>query len=230
MRQPVAADAGVQRAILDLSTSRQNRSSKVTETEDKKIPTDGTIYNWQFGNNTILISVQDERRKVNLNQAQRALLNALFGFAGVDRGTASALADAVADFRDGDNLERIQGAEEADYRAAGLNWIPKNSRFEVVEELQQVLGMTAQIYERVAPYLTIYSIPINPSLANEQLTAIFSNGSPDLESFISSPGTIYSIRAEARASKGAVFVRETVVQAIPNSTIPVRVLAWQEGG
>ena len=36
---------------------------------------------------------------------------------------------------------------------------PKNAPFEAVEELEQVLGMTPNLYERVAPYLTTYNPP-----------------------------------------------------------------------
>jgi general secretion pathway protein K len=95
-----AADAGVQRAILDL----------VTIPDDKKFRTDGTLYRWSFANSTVLLSVQDEASKVDLNRGSEAALVALFESAGVDRGKAQSLANAVADFRDPDNLVPPRGA------------------------------------------------------------------------------------------------------------------------
>lgn len=93
-----AADAGVQRAILDLVVSPG--APKDTE----KFRADGTVYAWPFANSTVHITVQDERGKINLNAAPETLLAALFGSVGVDPGKAQSLADAVADFRDADDF------------------------------------------------------------------------------------------------------------------------------
>ena len=218
-----AADAGIQRAILDLLDSRGGALLGAA-----KFRPDGTVYAWPFGNSTVYLSVHDELGKLNLNQAPEALLSSLFETVGIDQGGAAALAGAIADFRDADKLQRLQGAEEAEYRAAGLAWGPKNAPFQAVEELQRVLGMTTEIYERVAPFLTIYSIgnAVNAKVADEQLTAALRR--VGFNYFVESPGTAYSIRAEAKHASGAVFVRESVVQLIPESVLPVRVLAWRQ--
>jgi general secretion pathway protein K len=196
-----AADAGIKRAILDLIAPEAN----------KKFRADGTVYDWHFADSDVLISLRDESDKVNLNRAPAALLAAFFGSLGVDPGKARSLADAIADFRDTDDLKHVQGAEEADYRAAGLPWRPKNAPFEAVEELQQVLGMTPAIYDRVAPHLTIYSVgaPINPTVAGERLTAVLRQSGVKYP--IVFPRLAYSIRAEARSQTGGAFVREAVV-------------------
>jgi general secretion pathway protein K len=218
-----AADAGIQRAILDLLDSQGGALLGAA-----KFRPDGTVYAWPFGNSTVYLSVHDELGKLNLNQAPEALLSSLFETVGIDQGGAAALAGAIADFRDADKLQRLQGAEEAEYRAAGLAWGPKNAPFQAVEELQRVLGMTTEIYERVAPFLTIYSIgnAVNAKVADEQLTAALRR--VGFNYFVESPGTAYSIRAEAKHASGAVFVRESVVQLIPESVLPVRVLAWRQ--
>jgi general secretion pathway protein K len=194
-----AADAGIQRAILDLTAP--------PGADIKKLNTDGTVYNWQFANSIVHISAQKELSKVNLNQAPETALAALFASVGVDEGKAQSLADAIADFRDADNLVRPRGAEEAEYRAAGLGWGPKNAPFDAVEELQQVLGMTEEIYERIAPHLTAFS-------------------DTDLHGYLLlAPATAYSIRAESEGPNGAAFIREAVVQLGALN----QVLAWREG-
>jgi general secretion pathway protein K len=211
-----AADAGIQRAILDLSS------------DARKFLADGTVYNWQFANNTVHISVKDEGSKIDLNQAPEELLTALFASVGVDRGEAQSLADAIADYRDADNLPRPGGAEEAEYRDAGLAWGPKNAPFQTVEELQQVLGMTPEIYERAAPDLTIYSVTgtLSPAADDKRLTRIMSQAG--FTSFASSPGLVFSIRAEAKSANGGVFVREAVVQPNQDQTFPW-ILSWRQG-
>jgi general secretion pathway protein K len=78
-------------------------------------------------------------------------LSALFETLGLGHEKAQSLADAIVDFRDPDNLIRLQGAEKSQYQAAGLAWGPKNGPFEDVEEVQQVFGMTHAIYDREVP-------------------------------------------------------------------------------
>jgi general secretion pathway protein K len=215
-----AADAGIERAILDLVAA--------AGTDNDNFRADGTIYNWRFANSKVRLSVRDEIGKVNLNQASEVVLAAMLRSVGVDPDKAQSLADAIADFRDPDSFTRPSGAEEADYQAAGLAWGPKNAPFEALEELQNVLGMTAAIYELLAPDLTIYSGgAINPTLAGERLTSVLHEAG--FKHFVRSRGNAYSIRAEAKSYNGAAFVREAVVQPYSDSTIPVLVLAWLDG-
>jgi general secretion pathway protein K len=217
-----AADAGIQRAILDLETSTG------APTDARKFLADGTVYAWRFANSTVHISVKDEGSKIDLNQAPEELLTALFASVGVDRGEAQSLADAIADYRDADNLPRPGGAEEAEYRDAGLAWGPKNAPFQMVEELQQVLGMTPEIYERAAPDLTIYSVTgtLSPAADDKRLTRIMRQAG--FTSFASSPGLVFSVRAEAMSANGGVFVREAVVQPNQDQTFPW-ILSWRQG-
>lgn len=218
-----AADAGVQRAVLDLLDSQGGAL-----TEAVRFRSNGTVYSWPFGNSTVYISVQDERGKLNLNQAPEALFSSLFETVGVDPDRAASLAGAIADFRDKDNLQRVRGAEEAEYRAAGLTWGPSNAPFQTVEDVQRVLGMTPEIYDRVAPYLTIHSPgnTVNPTVAQEVL--VNSLRRVGFNYFVQSSGPAFLIRAEARHASGAVFAREAIVQPILGSLHPIRVLSWQQ--
>ncbi len=128
---------------------------------------DGTVYAWRFGGGALRAAVESEAGKIDLNAADEALLRGLFLSArwtgpdgapqGLDEAAAAALVDAVRDFADPDDLTRLHGAEDRDYLAAGLPWGAKDAAFEAVEELQQVLGMTAPLYEAVAPALTVYT-------------------------------------------------------------------------
>ena len=74
------------------------------------------------------------------------------------------LADAIIDFRDEDNEKGRNGAERRDYDSAGLSYGPKNEPFQLVDELVYVLGMTPNIYRRVAPLLTVRGQEERPHL------------------------------------------------------------------
>jgi hypothetical protein len=68
--------------------------------------------------------------------------------------------------------------------------------------------MTTQIYRRVAPSLTIYSIGagINPTMAGERLTGILREAG--FKYFVGSQGVAaYLIRAEAKSSKVQCYTR-----------------------
>jgi general secretion pathway protein K len=201
-----AADAGIQRAILDLETS-------TTTAGAAGFRSDGTVYAWRFSNSTVLISIKDEASKIDLNKAPEALFAALFESIGVDPDQAESLADAIADFRDADDLKHLKGAEKAEYRAAGLEWDPKNAPFQTIEELQQVLGMTAEIYDRVAPDLSVFALTSTlPATDDERLMRIISQAGFEPPPVATSPRSIFRIRAEAKTDNGGVFTRQAIVQ------------------
>ena len=140
------ADAGLHRAIEALGRRGGDR-----------MRVDGTIYSWRFGGGEVRIAVEDEGGKIDLNHADEALIAALLAAAGAGPGRATELAAAIADFRDADDLVRPGGAEDEDYRRAGRAAGPKDAPFAAVEELLDVLGMTPELYGRIAPAVTVHS-------------------------------------------------------------------------
>jgi general secretion pathway protein K len=147
------AEAGVYQAITGLSGRRGDEIWRV----------DGTVYAWLFGGGEVRVTIEDEGGKIDLNAARDELLRNLFRSLEADDEPilelteADALVDAILDFRDEDSLRHFNGAEDADYRSAGLPYDSKDDAFELVEELQQVLGITRDIYDKFAPALTVYS-------------------------------------------------------------------------
>ena len=218
-----AADAGIQRAILNIDASSNS------PTEAGRFQTDGTVYVWRFANCMVRISVEDETGKISLNQASEILLIALFRSVGIDAAKSHTLADAILDYRDEDDLPRANGAEETEYRSAGLKWGPKNAAFQLVEELHQVLGMTAKIYGQVAPHMTIYSIGagVNPTRAGERLMTLLREAG--FKYFAGSQAiSAYLVRAEAKSETGAKFVRQAVIQ-VTSGTNGLKILSWGQG-
>jgi type II secretory pathway component PulK len=215
-----AAQAGIERAILELASEPSLR--------DDRWHRDGTGYDWRFAGRIVRISIRDESSKVNVNTASDALLTSLLISVGVDREKAQSLSDAIADYRDKDNLPRYNGAEQAEYRAAGLSRGPKNAPFETVDELQQVLGMTTEIYNRMSPDLTVYSWgTVDPTLASDRVTAVLRRSG--FQNFTKAQGMTYSIRAEAKSSNGATSELNAILQVFPRSRIPIRILSWRTG-
>ena len=117
---------------------------------------DGQVHAVRLGDGEIRVLIADEGGKIDLNLASEDLLRALFRAAGLDGRDGTALADAIVDFRDPDHLHRLNGAEDDHYSAAGLEHGAKDGPFETVEELKQVIGMTVQFYQQIAPVVTVF--------------------------------------------------------------------------
>ena len=228
---------------------------------------DGTVYAWAFGGGAIRVSIHNEGGKIDLNGAADALLRGLFlsarwtgpdgALLGLDEAEAAALVDALRDFADPDDLIRLNGAEDKDYAAAGLPWGAKDAAFAAVEELQQVLGMTAPLYEAVAPALTVHtgSKGVDARLAPREVLLALSGGHAEgaVDDYLAAragaaPGAapaftaagdlaaqgqraararVYTIHAEARVASGAVFAREAVVRLGGGQA--TRIEAWRQG-
>ena len=58
------------------------------------------------------------------------------------------------DWRDADSIPRPSGAERDAYIKAEMLALPTNAPFREVEDLQNVMGMTPEIYAEAVPYLT----------------------------------------------------------------------------
>src|SRR5690606_1444331 len=119
---------------------------------------DGRAYRWRFTDAEIEVRIVDESGKLDLNAAEAASLSALMRVVGAEPQQADAVAAAIVDWRDPDDMTQPQGgAEDPQYAAAGLAWGAKDAPFETVAEVEQVLGMTPALFAQLAPHLTIHS-------------------------------------------------------------------------
>jgi general secretion pathway protein K len=155
------ADAGVHYAMLMLTLPDPLRRWRG----------DGGLYEVRLPDGFAAIRVFDESGKIDINAAQQPTLLALLGHVLIDPERAEALADAIMDWRDNDELKRLHGAEAKDYQAENKPYVPPNKPFQVLEELQMVLGMTPALYARLEPLLTIYSNQdgLNPQKASREM-------------------------------------------------------------
>jgi hypothetical protein len=61
----------------------------------------------------------------------------------------------VEDWRDGDDLVRLNGAERQHYLAAGVKHVPGNKPFQSAGEAQRILGMTPGIFACIIGEITV---------------------------------------------------------------------------
>ena len=245
-RAEAFADAGVHKAIQQLAAA--------VASDPERWRGNGAVHLWQLGEAMLYITIIDEAGKVDLNQAPLPLLQALFTGYGVADQDAAALAAAVVDWRDPDDLVTPNGAETAEYAAAGRDYGPANGQFTTIEELSQVLGVSDELYRRLEPALTVYSqrpgidstvatrgvLLGMPGATPEMVDAYLEQRQAALDTGLPPPpfppaqafsgrgnANTFSIQVIAVLRDNIRFFREAVVRLTGNVKEPVVFLAWR---
>jgi len=218
---------------------------------------DGRPYYLAVDGNPVEVRITDERGKLDINIAQEDTLFTLFVNHGLDPSDAELLAARVLDWRDPDELERVNGAEDDAYLDAGLAVGPANRPFLMAAELLQVLGMPYELYRRLEPGISVYSRTDYPDLSFANVEALLAvedltleeaeafieqRRSLDLESLngLALPngraamargrGLTYSIEAKATMPNGVWEKLEATIRlGGTGEGRPYRVLRWREG-
>lgn len=139
------AEAGIERGIMELYY-RNLYKNQTVELEGREIwKTDGTPYSSQIGNGVYLVRIRDESGKIDINAANDLVLKNLFVNLGVQPDDADVIVDSIMDWRDPDDLHRLNGAENDYYRSLPNPYDAKNAKFDTLEELLLVKGITHAI-------------------------------------------------------------------------------------
>jgi type II secretory pathway component PulK len=111
--------------------------------------------NFEVDSTPVQVVAKDLGEFLNINQLNEVEIRTFFSFLLKDMSKATELSQAIMDWRDADSIPRPSGAERDAYIKAGLLALPTNAPFRDVEDLRDVMGMTPEIYEKAAPYLTV---------------------------------------------------------------------------
>lgn len=135
----------------------------------------------ELGEGRALVRLSDAGTRLHLNRASEAELRALMTALRIDDGDADRAAQRIMDWRDIDDFRRGRGAEREEYVRADAPVLPANGAFRSVGELRFVLGVTPDLFERVAPHLTVMgSGRINLAAAPPEVVAALPGMSDDL--------------------------------------------------
>ena len=225
--------------------------------DENRMRADGRVYQQEIEGVVVEVSAIDERGKLDINAADELTLANLFIGNGMDLDEAELLAAAVLDWRDEDELERVNGAEEDAYFAAGLEMGPANRQFMMTEELLQVIGMRYELYRKIEPGITTFSRSAQPDPAFAPVEALMAM--PDITydeavNFVEQRnsqqpgeslgtelpngiivmeqgrGVTYSIKARATMPNGVWEQLQATIRLGGNRNgSPYRVLRWREG-
>ena len=227
-RARVLAEAGIQRAILEL----------LLPGSGSDWPVNGSPKRLAIDDREVTVAIRDATGLVDLNAADAGLLAALIATTGDDSSQQEKLVDAILDWRDSDNLTHLHGAEDDAYLAAGLPWTARDSAFSSVDELRYVFGMTAKRFATIRPYITVYSergglnLEYAPPFLISMLTGDNENSMPPqgqrVRSRTSARNGNYHIYASASGNAQLSVSVEAVVNISAASEQPYSVLYWRE--
>jgi general secretion pathway protein K len=183
------------------------------------------------------VRIDNQAGKIPLNTSPVALLQMLGESLGLDTSVATKLAAVIADWRSPATWPLPLGAKAPQYKAAGRPYGPPNAPFRSVDELNLVLGMTPEVFERLRNHVTVYTeaIPVatapDPFVARA-VAALQSSGQPSL-SFDEAPTVL--ITASVRMQDGTRFTRRAIIRItagsdqIPTDRGVFKVMLWQGG-
>lgn len=201
-------------------------------TDRARFSPDGTVTTCRVDDHAVSYSVTDTSGLIDLNAAPSLLFEIVIAGLGATTADARRIAAAIEDFRDGDDEARGGGRESDAYYGAGLPFGAKNAPFDSVGELDQVVGITQDLFDRLRPLVTVYSrLPgVDPRLVPRDLATILVRGSvalglapsataesrPDLllpsSLAVRSQGQAFVVRVLVRRVGSVAAIREAVVE------------------
>jgi general secretion pathway protein K len=129
------------------------------------------------------IRLQDNRGLLNLNIVDDYRLDRFLSVIGAPASRRAALIDALRDYIDEDDLKHLNGAEAAEYAAAGLA-PPRNAKLVTPIEARRIYGWAdvPQLWQdNLLPRLTTTSgsFALNPNTASWQVLATMHGMTPE---------------------------------------------------
>jgi general secretion pathway protein K len=136
--------AGFQRGVYELLQQSVGRDA--LDAEKRADIFDGRWREETLSGGVFRVRWLDEGGKININRADEGTLRRVFTNLGVEEPLRTILVDSIMDWRDPDNLHRLNGAENEYYRSLTPPYTARNGPFDTVEDLLWVRGVTSEIF------------------------------------------------------------------------------------
>jgi general secretion pathway protein K len=148
------AQGGVQQAIAELILRHDARFQQLRKTIETEVVTpekkewvpDGRLYALQFDQGECELRIMSEAGKININMISEMTLRKLIGNLGLEGEKRDVVVDSILDWRDPDDLYRINGAENDYYQSLKEPYRCKNANLDSIEELLLVRGVTPELF------------------------------------------------------------------------------------
>jgi general secretion pathway protein K len=148
------AEGGVQRAIAELIFKHDPRIQQMRKTlkseeippEKKEWVTDGRLYSLSSDLGVNELRIMGEAGKVNINAVSEKTLRNIIKQLGLEGETRDIVVDSILDWRDPNDFQRLNGAENDYYQSLKEPYNCKNGNLDSIEELLLVRGVTPDLF------------------------------------------------------------------------------------
>ena len=163
IEKKLLAEAGMERGLFELAYREVAQRST---DEQKPWKVDGSTHQEKLGKGAWTVGIVDETGKISINgltDGNSVILKNLLTHLGASPDTADTIVDSVLDWKDADDLHRLNGAEDDYYTSLPVPYKARNRDFQTPEELLLVKGMTEEIFlgndktKGLSSYITVYS-------------------------------------------------------------------------
>jgi general secretion pathway protein K len=139
------AVAGFERGLYEfLNRPAQNAALKQAQNEEDV--SDGAWREYTLGDGAFRVRLVDEGAKININRVNEETLRRIFSHLGLDGAHRDSLVAAIMDWRDEDELHRVNGAENDYYAALTPAYTARNGPLDSVDDLLWIKGVTRELF------------------------------------------------------------------------------------
>lgn len=198
-----AADAGVRRAIFDLTQRLSDAEQDFSNANARR--------DWRFGEATLDILITPESSKTDLNVASLSALQQLFLQVGTGENVALDLAQRVDLYR---RQSRFVDEDAAEGIVLGMSTELDARPFMHLEDLVNISGVTHDMMSNLSAHATVFG----QSFTDQQTQRARSDKAAS-----------FHIRAQASLGDEAVFVREAIVSVSARTPTRYAIRRWTQG-
>ena len=224
------AGGGVERAIAELVCKNDPGVQQFRKSMEDQIPSDkkewmadGRPYSLTFDQGVCEVRVTSEMGKININQVSDTLLRRIIENVGLQPETKDIIVDSILDWRDSDDLQHVNGAENDYYQSLKEPYNCKNGNLDSIEELLLIRGVTPDIFFGRQTVKKGEESSLPKPIALKDIFSIYSGGEqidinsaplPVLRAVLGFPMELSQRVIEARKDKGFQN-QQDLVQRVP---------------
>jgi len=138
------AVAGFQQGLFDFLHQSSGKELSPSQTQTDLF--DGSWREGTLSSGIYRVRFLDEGGRININRVDENMLRRLFANLGIAEPRRTQLIDSIMDWRDPDDLHRVNGAENDHYLSLPQPYTAKNGPFDTIEELLWVRGVNPELY------------------------------------------------------------------------------------
>jgi general secretion pathway protein K len=137
--------AGFERGLYDFLT-QQNSAVSAQQEPQKEDLFDGRWREQDLADGKFRVKLIDESGKININRVSEDSLRRILTNLGIEDARRDILVDSIMDWRDPDDLHRVNGAENDYYTNLPQPYTAKNGALDTVEDLLWIRGVTSELF------------------------------------------------------------------------------------